>query len=43
MLGGITTFWLSLAMVGLNLGFGGFFANYQEKNPSGLRLRRARR
>ena len=32
-LGGITTFCLSLAMVGLNLGFGGFFANYQEKNP----------
>lgn len=32
-LGGITTFWLSLAMVALNLGFGGFFANYQEKNP----------
>lgn len=32
-LGGVTTFWLSLAMVALNLGFGGFFANYQEKNP----------
>lgn len=32
-LGGITTFWLAIAMVGLNLGFGGFFANYQEKNP----------
>jgi ABC-2 type transport system permease protein len=32
-LGGITTFWLSLAMVALNLGFGGYFANYQERNP----------
>ncbi|MBE0557437.1 MAG: hypothetical protein IH628_09410, partial [Proteobacteria bacterium] len=32
-LGAVTTFWLSLAMVSLNLGLGGFFANYQEKNP----------
>ena len=32
-IGGVTTFWLSLAMVSLNLGLGGFFANYQEKNP----------
>lgn len=25
--------WVSVAMVSLNLGFGGYFANYQEKNP----------
>ncbi len=32
-LGGVTTFWLALAVVSINLGFGGFFANFQEKNP----------
>jgi len=26
-------FWISLTMVSLNLGFGGFFANYLERNP----------
>jgi ABC-2 type transport system permease protein len=26
-------FWISLAVVSLNLGFGAFFANYLEKNP----------
>ena len=26
-------FWTSFAVVGLNLGFGSFFANFQEKNP----------
>jgi ABC-2 type transport system permease protein len=25
--------WISVAMVSLNLGFGGYFANFQEKNP----------
>jgi hypothetical protein len=28
-----TTFWISVTMVSMNLGFGGFFANYSEKNP----------
>ena len=27
------TFWISLTMVSLNLGFGSFFANYFERNP----------
>jgi ABC-2 type transport system permease protein len=26
-------FWISLTMVSVNLGFGGFFANYLERNP----------
>ena len=26
-------FWISLTMVSFNLGFGGFFANYLERNP----------
>ena len=26
-------FWISLTMVSMNLGFGGFFANYLERNP----------
>jgi ABC-2 type transport system permease protein len=28
-----SAFWISLTMVALNLGFGGFFANYFERNP----------
>ena len=28
-----SAFWMSLAVVGLNLGLGGYFANYNEKNP----------
>jgi ABC-2 type transport system permease protein len=28
-----TAFWVSVTMVSMNLGFGGFFANYVEKNP----------
>lgn len=28
-----TAFWISLTLVSLNLGFGGYFANFQEKNP----------
>ena len=28
-----TSFWISITMVSMNLGFGGFFANYTEKNP----------
>lgn len=28
-----TTFWISLTMVSMNLGLGGYFANYAEKNP----------
>lgn len=28
-----TSFWISLTMVSMNLGLGGFFANYAEKNP----------
>jgi len=28
-----TAFWISLTMVALNLGFGGFFADYLERNP----------
>jgi ABC-2 type transport system permease protein len=28
-----TTFWISLALTSLNLGFGGYFANYSENNP----------
>jgi ABC-2 type transport system permease protein len=31
--GVFTAFWISLTMVAMNLGFGGFFANYAEKNP----------
>lgn len=31
--GVFTTFWISVTMVSMNLGFGGFFANYTEKNP----------
>jgi ABC-2 type transport system permease protein len=28
-----STFWVTLTLVSLNLGLGGYFANYQEKNP----------
>jgi ABC-2 type transport system permease protein len=28
-----SAFWVSLTLVSLNLGLGGYFANYQEKNP----------
>ncbi|HEY6953234.1 MAG TPA: hypothetical protein VI758_12580, partial [Bacteroidota bacterium] len=28
-----TAFWVSVTMVSMNLGFGGFFSNYVEKNP----------
>ena len=28
-----SAFWVSLTMTALNLGFGGYFVNYQEKNP----------
>ena len=28
-----SAFWISLTMTALNLGFGGYFVNYQEKNP----------
>ena len=28
-----TAFWVSVTMVSMNLGFGGFFANFGEKNP----------
>lgn len=28
-----TSFWVSFTMVSMNLGFGGFFANFVEKNP----------
>jgi hypothetical protein len=28
-----SAFWVTLTLVSLNLGLGGFFANYQEKNP----------
>jgi ABC-2 type transport system permease protein len=28
-----SAFWVSLAMTALNLGFGGYFVNYNEKNP----------
>jgi ABC-2 type transport system permease protein len=28
-----TTFWMSVTMVSMNLGLGGFFANFAEKNP----------
>lgn len=28
-----SAFWVSVTMVALNLGLGGYFANYQEKNP----------
>jgi ABC-2 type transport system permease protein len=31
--GMFTAFWISLTMVSFNLGFGGFFANYLERNP----------
>jgi ABC-2 type transport system permease protein len=31
--GVFNAFWISLAMVSLNLGFGAFFANYLERNP----------
>ncbi len=31
--GVFTAFWISVTMVSMNLGFGGFFANYSEKNP----------
>ena len=31
--GVFSAFWLSLAMAALNLGFGGYFANFIEKNP----------
>ncbi len=31
--GVFTAFWISLTMVSMNLGFGGFFVNYAEKNP----------
>jgi ABC-2 type transport system permease protein len=31
--GVFTAFWISVTMVAMNLGFGGFFANYGEKNP----------
>ncbi len=31
--GVFAAFWISLTMVSMNLGFGGFFANYTEKNP----------
>jgi ABC-2 type transport system permease protein len=31
--GVFAAFWISLTMVSMNLGFGGFFANYAEKNP----------
>ncbi|RPI04368.1 MAG: hypothetical protein EHM64_10170 [Ignavibacteriae bacterium] len=31
--GVFTAFWMSLTMVAFNLGFGGFFANYLERNP----------
>ena len=32
-LGIFSAFWVSVTMVALNLGLGGYFANYQEKNP----------
>ncbi len=28
-----SAFWVSVALVALNLGFGGYFSNFQEKNP----------
>jgi ABC-2 type transport system permease protein len=28
-----SAFWVSLSLVALNLGFGGYFSNFQEKNP----------
>jgi ABC-2 type transport system permease protein len=28
-----STFWVTLTLVSLNLGLGGYFANYQERNP----------
>jgi ABC-2 type transport system permease protein len=31
--GVFTAFWVSVTTVSMNLGFGGFFANYTEKNP----------
>ncbi|HVN48428.1 MAG TPA: hypothetical protein VMU30_06350, partial [Bacteroidota bacterium] len=31
--GMFNAFWMSLAMVSLNLGLGGYFANYSERNP----------
>lgn len=31
--GVFSTFWVTLTLVSLNLGLGGYFANYQEKNP----------
>ncbi|MGD0037394.1 MAG: hypothetical protein ABSC53_08900 [Bacteroidota bacterium] len=31
--GVFNAFWISLTMVSFNLGFGGFFANYLERNP----------
>ena len=31
--GAFNAFWISLTMVSCNLGFGGFFANYLERNP----------
>lgn len=31
--GVFTAFWISVTMVSMNLGLGGFFANYSEKNP----------
>jgi ABC-2 type transport system permease protein len=31
--GMFSTFWVTLTLVSLNLGLGGYFANYQEKNP----------
>jgi ABC-2 type transport system permease protein len=31
--GTFNAFWISMTMVSLNLGFGGFFANYRERNP----------
>ncbi|MEX0602985.1 MAG: hypothetical protein WD295_06565, partial [Bacteroidota bacterium] len=31
--GMFTSFWISLAMVSVNLGLGGYFVNFQEKNP----------
>jgi ABC-2 type transport system permease protein len=31
--GVFNSFWISFTMVSFNLGFGGFFANYRERNP----------
>jgi len=32
-IGLVSAIWVSLSMVSLNLGFGGYFVNFQEKNP----------